>query len=112
MASGDEGRGDSEGHVRHSHVRDRGEGACLCLQLLVPECYDCSSDHGSPFPLRWRVGQDKKGVLKIVLHTDLADLEKPQSSCSTNFAAIRCAAQSLTIIDQKHQYERIPSHSC
>ena len=78
MASGEEGRGDGEGHVRHSHVRDRGEGACLCLQLIVPEGYDCSSDHGSPFPLRWRVGQDKKGVLKIVLHTDLADLEKPQ----------------------------------
>ena len=74
MAGGEQGRGDSEGHVRHSHVGDGGEGARLCLQILVPEGYDCSSDNGSPFPLRWRVGQDKKGVWKIVLHTDLADL--------------------------------------
>ena len=77
MTSGDEGRGDSRGHVRQSQVRDGGEGACLCLQLIVPEGYDCSSDHASPCSLRWRVGQDKKGVLEIVLHTDLTDLEKP-----------------------------------
>ena len=77
MASGDEGRGDSRGHVRQSQVRDGGEGACLCLQLIVPEGYDCSSDYASPCSLRWRVGQDKKGVVEIVLQTDLTDLEKP-----------------------------------
>ena len=77
MASGDEGRGDSQGHVRQSHVRNRGEGACLCLQLFVPEGYDCSSDYASSCSLRWRVGQDEKGVVEIVLQTNLTNLEKP-----------------------------------
>ena len=77
MATGYEGRDDSRGHVGQSQVRDGGEGACLCLQLIVPEGYDCSSDYASPCSLRWRVGQDKKGVVEIVLQTDLTDLEKP-----------------------------------
>ena len=77
MTGGDERGGDSRRQVRQSQVRDGGEGACLCLQLIVPIGYDCSSYHASPCSLRWRVGQDKKGVLEIVLHTDLTDLEKP-----------------------------------